>query len=754
MMTKYLLLVIKRIMKMDAAIPFNVPVDPVALRLPDYFDVVDTPMDFGTICKHLENGTKYMNSEDVLKDVQCIWKNCYKYYDKGNYILNLMKRVEENFMKYWTAAGLFTEERGTTHDLIAPVANKRKARGPTRNLKLAAIPQGEKFDIAWRNRRPVGANSQMFKTACTILVRQTREIPLQVKGWLEIPFDIKKKLFEHILERFKVEDQMKFVLGQIHRSYNNYRHYLKHWCYDTCKTIEEARANIPPNVNKDDWEYLVNLWSTPSYQEKSKRNKENSAKSTIVTRCGSKSFQQREEEEREKIGLEAGHTFAWKITSLGSDEQAANQISQEGRSQLKNLAAQVSEGASQMSEPESFGPRNPRQEHHYVNGATQRNLWGSSSSTVRELKKQLLQSEQQHKESEQNDAADVQFLKERVSQIEAHDHREGTMPRKLQGSFSSTLHKLKQQLLELERQHEDSEQHDAAEVQFLKEQFSLVEAHDNGDGTMSKKSQGSSSDTVHQLKKRLLELERHRKDSEHRNAAELQFLKEQVSLVEAHDYRDGTISKKSRGSASSTVHQLKKQLLEWECQCKESEQYNAAELQTLKKRASQVDEHDRGNGAIPKRLRGASSSIGDKLEKQLLEWERQRKESEQYNNAAELQSLKERASQVDEHGCGNGAIPKKLRGSSSSTVNELKKQLLESEHRREESDQRNAAEVQCLKEQVNRVEGLLSDQMNRFEGLITQMMSQMSSIPAQTESHTVDPPSSGGGRRRGRRQRR
>lgn len=76
--------------------------------------MIDTPMDFGTICKHLQNGNKYMSSEDVLKDVQCIWKNCYKYYDKGNYILDLMKRVEENFMKYWTAAGLFTEERGTT----------------------------------------------------------------------------------------------------------------------------------------------------------------------------------------------------------------------------------------------------------------------------------------------------------------------------------------------------------------------------------------------------------------------------------------------------------------------------------------------------------------------------------------------------------------------------------------------------------------------------------------------------------------
>lgn len=56
-----------------------------------------------------------MNSEDVYKDVQYIWDNCYKYNNKGDYILDLMRRVKKNFMKYWTAAGLFTEQsRGSS----------------------------------------------------------------------------------------------------------------------------------------------------------------------------------------------------------------------------------------------------------------------------------------------------------------------------------------------------------------------------------------------------------------------------------------------------------------------------------------------------------------------------------------------------------------------------------------------------------------------------------------------------------------
>ena len=76
----------------------------------DYFNVIDTSMDFGTICSNLEHSIKYMNSEDVFNDVQYIWENCCKCNKKGEYIVYLMKRVKKKFMKYWTAAGLSIEQ--------------------------------------------------------------------------------------------------------------------------------------------------------------------------------------------------------------------------------------------------------------------------------------------------------------------------------------------------------------------------------------------------------------------------------------------------------------------------------------------------------------------------------------------------------------------------------------------------------------------------------------------------------------------
>lgn len=81
----------------------------------DYFDVIDTPMDFGTICSTIKLGRKYKDSKDVYKDVELIWNNCCKYNKNNSYVVELMKRVKNNFMKHWNAAGLYREQPETNN---------------------------------------------------------------------------------------------------------------------------------------------------------------------------------------------------------------------------------------------------------------------------------------------------------------------------------------------------------------------------------------------------------------------------------------------------------------------------------------------------------------------------------------------------------------------------------------------------------------------------------------------------------------
>ncbi|KAL2651968.1 hypothetical protein R1flu_020096 [Riccia fluitans] len=103
---KAALAVVKRVMQIKSAEPFNEPVDPVALEIPDYFDVIKEPMDFGTIREALESGIKYASAHEVFEDVQLIWSNCRKYNQEGDPIMDIMRTAETVFNRHWNAAGL------------------------------------------------------------------------------------------------------------------------------------------------------------------------------------------------------------------------------------------------------------------------------------------------------------------------------------------------------------------------------------------------------------------------------------------------------------------------------------------------------------------------------------------------------------------------------------------------------------------------------------------------------------------------
>ncbi|CAI9115282.1 OLC1v1016141C1 [Oldenlandia corymbosa var. corymbosa] len=179
---KSALSVIKTVMKMNAAQPFNIPVDPTALGIPDYFDIIDTPMDFGTICNNLEWGGKYKNSKDVFNDVQLIWDNCSKYNKKGSYILDLMRRVRINFMKHWNAAGLFREgeevDYGTHHqDAAARSASKNNDRNVFRSRSKIS-------NSVHQERRDIASLHQIQKQQCSpcISLTQSQNLPSQFQG--------------------------------------------------------------------------------------------------------------------------------------------------------------------------------------------------------------------------------------------------------------------------------------------------------------------------------------------------------------------------------------------------------------------------------------------------------------------------------------------------------------------------------------------------------------------------------------------
>ena len=94
---------------------FNQPVDPEKLGLPDYFEIVKQPQDFGSILTRLHGtlgrGSKagsYPSAEEVHQDVSLVFENCkvYNKRDQDSVTRTAAEEVQGIFEEKWAAAGL------------------------------------------------------------------------------------------------------------------------------------------------------------------------------------------------------------------------------------------------------------------------------------------------------------------------------------------------------------------------------------------------------------------------------------------------------------------------------------------------------------------------------------------------------------------------------------------------------------------------------------------------------------------------
>ncbi|XP_078146896.1 bromodomain-containing protein 4-like isoform X3 [Centroberyx gerrardi] len=95
---QYLLkVVLKTLWKHHFAWPFQAPVDAIKLNLPDYYKIIKSPMDMGTIRKRLEN-SYYWNAQECIQDFNTMFTNCYIYNKPGDDIVLMAEALEKMFL--------------------------------------------------------------------------------------------------------------------------------------------------------------------------------------------------------------------------------------------------------------------------------------------------------------------------------------------------------------------------------------------------------------------------------------------------------------------------------------------------------------------------------------------------------------------------------------------------------------------------------------------------------------------------------
>ncbi|XP_030564506.1 CREB-binding protein isoform X1 [Drosophila novamexicana] len=78
------------------SVPFRYPVDPQALGIPDYFEIVKKPMDLGTIRNNILNG-KYSDPWEYVDDVWLMFDNAWLYNRKTSRVYRYCTKLSEVF---------------------------------------------------------------------------------------------------------------------------------------------------------------------------------------------------------------------------------------------------------------------------------------------------------------------------------------------------------------------------------------------------------------------------------------------------------------------------------------------------------------------------------------------------------------------------------------------------------------------------------------------------------------------------------
>ena len=87
--------------RINSAQIFHNPVDPDRLGIPDYFEVVKDPIDFGTIKQRL-NYSMYMYMGEVVEDIQRCFDNCVLYNGEDSPAGARCMTVNAEFRKLYT----------------------------------------------------------------------------------------------------------------------------------------------------------------------------------------------------------------------------------------------------------------------------------------------------------------------------------------------------------------------------------------------------------------------------------------------------------------------------------------------------------------------------------------------------------------------------------------------------------------------------------------------------------------------------
>uniref|UniRef100_A0A1J3GFT7 Transcription factor GTE12 n=1 Tax=Noccaea caerulescens TaxID=107243 RepID=A0A1J3GFT7_NOCCA len=128
---------LKLLMDQEYGWLFNEPVDPVKLKIPDYFSVVSKPMDLGTVKSRLLKNA-YSSADEFAADVRLTFDNAMLYNPPDHFVHEMAKKFKEIFEVRW---GSLERKKKLSKLSVSEVDCTRQRRTETAAASSGRLPK-------------------------------------------------------------------------------------------------------------------------------------------------------------------------------------------------------------------------------------------------------------------------------------------------------------------------------------------------------------------------------------------------------------------------------------------------------------------------------------------------------------------------------------------------------------------------------------------------------------------------------------
>ncbi|GKB74320.1 F-box domain containing protein [Tanacetum coccineum] len=195
-------------------------------------------------------------------------------------------------------------------------AGRLNTRDKTRNLSLKEItdkkgPVPIRFEVRDKQTlMPLGDHAAHWSSYIGEVIRG---VPLYYPSWLKVPKERKAALITDIGTQFDLRPHMESpdwteidagIQQHLQKAYNTNKAAFKaqHWVIDPetgTYNVEKIRRARPEAITAEEWDKYIQFWNDPRNIARAAQNRQNRAKSTVISRQGSRSLARLRDEMRQ-----------------------------------------------------------------------------------------------------------------------------------------------------------------------------------------------------------------------------------------------------------------------------------------------------------------------------------------------------------------------------------------------------------------------------------------------------------------------